>query len=104
MTYLPRDFFYLGIMIYNGLLLFVYHKLKKIEKFALFTVELPVYAQLNLIISTLLMLFFFENALFYSFNILITAALYISMVFVNKIKALSLYFYLAVCLWDVPIN
>ena len=86
MTYLPRDFFYLGIMIYNGLLLFVYHKLKKIEKFALFTVELPVYAQLNLIISTVLMLFFFENALFYSFNILITAALYISMVFVNKTK------------------
>ena len=86
MTYLPRDFFYLGIMIYNGLLLFAYHKLKNIEKFSLFTVELPVYAQLNLIISTLLMLFFFENALFYSFNILITAALYISMVFVNKTK------------------
>ena len=73
-------------MIYNGLLLFAYHKLKNIEKFALFTIELPVYAQLNLIISTLLMLFFFENALFYSFNILITAALYISMVFVNKTK------------------
>ena len=86
MTYLPKDFFYLGIMIYNGLLLFAYHKLKKIEKFALFTVELPVYAQLNLIVSTLLMLFFFENAVFYSFNILLTAALYISMVFVNQTK------------------
>ena len=30
------------------------------------------------------MLFFYENATFYSFNILITAALYISMVYVNR--------------------
>ena len=81
-----------------------YYKLKNNERFALFTKELPVYAQLNLIVSTLLMLFFFENALFTAFNILITAALYISMVFVNKIKAISLYFHLAFCLWNVPIN
>ena len=62
MTYLPRDFFYLGIMIYNALLLFGYYKLKNNQRFELFTKELPVYAQLNLIVSTLLMLFFFENA------------------------------------------
>lgn len=86
MTYLPRDAFYLGIIVYNALLLFAYYKLKEHPRFELFTKELPVYAQLNLIVSTLLMLFFFENATFYSFNILLTAVLYISMVFVQKHK------------------
>ena len=32
------------------------------------------------------MLFFFENETFYSFNLLLTALLYISMVFVHKVK------------------
>nr|WP_295972511.1 hypothetical protein [uncultured Bacillus sp.] len=84
LTYLPRDFFYLGIMLYNAILLFGYYKLKNHEKFAIFTKELPIYIQLNLVVSTLLMLLFFENELFYSFNILLTAVLYIAMVFVNK--------------------
>lgn len=86
MTYLPRDFFYLGMMFYNAFLLYGYYKLKENPRFALFTKELPIYAQLNLILSTLLMLFFFENAVIYSFNILLTSVLYISMVFVNKVK------------------
>ncbi|KAA9023807.1 SCO7613 C-terminal domain-containing membrane protein [Niallia endozanthoxylica] len=86
MTYLPRDFFYLGIMLYNALLLFGYYKWKTNKRLELFTKELPLYAQLNLIVSTLLMLFFYENAILYSFNILLTAALYISMVYVNKTK------------------
>ncbi len=86
MTYLPSDFFYLGMMLYNALLLFGYYKLKNQEKWVVFTKELPLYAQLNLIVSTLLMLFFFENEIFYSFNILLTAVLYISMVYVNKSK------------------
>jgi len=86
MTYLPRDFFYLGIMLYNALLLFCYYKWKTNVRFELFMNELPSYAQLNLIVSTLLMLFFYENATFYSFNILLTATLYIAMVYVNKTK------------------
>jgi len=86
MTYLPRDFFYFGIMLYNALLLFGYYKWQYNQKFELFIRELPIFAQLNLIVSTLLMLFFYENATFYSFNILITAALYISMVYVNRTK------------------
>ncbi|WP_338453079.1 hypothetical protein R4Z09_15130 [Niallia oryzisoli] len=86
MTYLPRDFFYFGIMLYNALLLFGFHKWKNNQRFTLFIKELPVYAQLNLIVSTLLLLFFYENETFYSFNLLITAALYISMVYVNKTK------------------
>ena len=86
LTYLPRDFFYLGMMIYNGLLILGYYKFKNVPKFALFIKELPIYSQLNLILSTLLMLFFFENETFYSFNLLLTALLYISMVFVHNFK------------------
>lgn len=80
------DFFYLGIMLYNALLLFLYHTYRSLPKFNLFTRELPAYAQLNLVISTLLMLFFYENSIFYSFNLLLTAVLYMSMVFVYNTK------------------
>lgn len=83
---LPVDAFYLGIMIYNGAILFAYHKWKEHKRVLLFTRELPAYAQLNLIISTLLMLLFFESSLFYSFNVLLTAVIYISMVFVYNTK------------------
>ena len=83
---LSVDAFYLGIMIYNGLLLFLFHKWKENKRFTLFTAELPAYAQLNLIISTLLMLVFFESDLFFSFNLILTAVLYISMVFVYNTK------------------
>ncbi|WP_416828342.1 SCO7613 C-terminal domain-containing membrane protein [Ectobacillus polymachus] len=86
LAYLPRDFFYLGMMLYNALLLFCYYKLKDNQSFALFTKELFLFAQINLILSTLLMLFIFENATFYSFNLLLTAVLYLSMVFVNKAR------------------
>jgi len=84
--HLPIDAFYLGIILFNGILLFAYYKLKVKDKFALFTKELPVFSQLNLIISTLLMLFFFKSHIFYSINVLVTAILYISMVFVYKTK------------------
>ena len=83
---LPTDAFYLGIIIFNGLLLLFYHKYKDNKTLAVFTKELPIYAQLNLVISTILMLIFFENEVFYSFNILLTAVLYISMVFVYDTK------------------
>ena len=86
MTHLPRDFFYLGMMVYNALLLVGYYRLKNGPKWALFIKELPVYSQLNLIVSTLLMLFFFENETFYSFNVLLTAVLYMAMVFVHNVK------------------
>ncbi|GAA0306719.1 hypothetical protein GGQ92_001841 [Gracilibacillus halotolerans] len=82
--YPPIDVFYLGIMLYNGLLLFAYHKYQNREKYALFTKQLPIFAQTNLIISTLLMLIVFENALLYSFNLLLTAVIYLSMIFVYQ--------------------
>ena len=82
--YPPIDVFYLGIMLYNGLLLIAYHHYRNKEKYILFTKQLPIFAQTNLIISTLLMLVVFENALIYSFNLLLTAVIYLSMIFVYK--------------------
>lgn len=83
---LDADGFYLGLMIYNSLLIAGYHYLKKKEIFTLFTKELAFYSQANLILSTLLMVIFFENQLFYGFNLIMTAAIYLSMIFVNGRK------------------
>ncbi|WP_221567017.1 DUF2157 domain-containing protein [Alkalihalobacillus sp. TS-13] len=83
---LPVDGFYMGIMLYNGLLLVNYHWLKKREVLKLFFNELVYFAQINLVFSTLLMLFFYENNTFYSFNLLLTAILYLSMIYVSRQK------------------
>ncbi len=90
----PRDLFYLFIMIYNAGLLYVYHRFHRQQqsKILLFLKELPAYAQLNLIVSTLLMLVIFEQELFYSFNVLLTAVLYMAMVFVYNTKAYQFVF------------
>ncbi|RXJ04241.1 hypothetical protein DS745_02315 [Anaerobacillus alkaliphilus] len=82
----PIDLFYLGIIIYNGLLLVGYHYLKTSRKYDVFVRELPVFSQLNLIISTLLMLAFFQSYLLYSVNILLTAVMYMAIVFVYNKK------------------
>ncbi|MBP1913771.1 hypothetical protein J2Z23_000708 [Lederbergia galactosidilyticus] len=90
----PRDLFYLLIMIYNAGLLYVYHRYHRQQqpKILLFLKELPAYAQLNMIVSTLLMLVIFEQELFYSFNVLLTAVLYMAMVFVYNTKAYQFVF------------
>nr|WP_220127332.1 hypothetical protein [Halobacillus locisalis] len=81
---LTMDAFYFGIMVYNAALLLVYVRYQ--NHLPLFMKEVPLYAQVNLILSTLLMLFFFESEVFYSFNLLLTASIYMAMVFVSKTK------------------
>ncbi|GEN52778.1 hypothetical protein [Halobacillus faecis] len=83
---LSLDAFYLGLMLYNAGLLFAYITLKNRNHLELFIKEVPLFAQLNIVISTLLMLFFYENEVFYSFNLLLTASVYMAMVFVYKTK------------------
>lgn len=80
---LERDGFYLGIMLFNAMLAAAYHRIKKRENFKLFSKELVYFAQINLVLSTILMLAFFNSHVFYSVNILVTAAVYLSMVFVT---------------------
>src|SRR5699024_7686621 len=91
-TNVSMDVFYFLIMVYNALLLYGYHRNRNHKTFQIFVKELPAYAQLNLIVSTLLMLVVFDHALFYSFNILLTASLYIAMVFVYNTKYYQLVF------------
>ncbi|OEH86986.1 hypothetical protein BHU72_01650 [Desulfuribacillus stibiiarsenatis] len=79
--YPPVDVFYLGMIVYNCLLLAGYMYLKKNQRFKLFFEELPLFTQVNLIVSTLLMLSFYKSPVFYGFNILLTAVLYMLMVY-----------------------
>ncbi|MCA0984249.1 hypothetical protein LCL89_09350 [Halobacillus yeomjeoni] len=85
-TPLTTDGFYLMLMVYNAALIAAYVRYKDDRRIQLFTKELPLFAQLNLVLSTLLMLFFFESEVFYSFNLLLTASIYMAMVFVYKTK------------------
>ncbi|WP_226577319.1 hypothetical protein [Halobacillus litoralis] len=83
---LGTDAFYLGMMVYNAGLITFYVRSHKTGPLKLFTKELPLFTQGNLVLSTLLMLFFFDNEVFYSFNLLLTACIYMAMVFVYQTK------------------
>ncbi|MGP4069206.1 hypothetical protein [Halobacillus sp. B29] len=83
---LSMDAFYMGLMLFNALLLGGYIWFKDSDRWALFIKELPLYAQMNLVLSTVLMLFFFESEVFYSFNLLLTASIYMAMVFIYQTK------------------
>ncbi|WP_047982833.1 hypothetical protein [Ornithinibacillus californiensis] len=85
--YLPIDGFYLGIMLYNAALIVGYRLVKGNAKLKQFTKEFISFIQANLILSTLLTLVFYDNELMYSFNLLLTAVIYFSMIFVTNQKS-----------------
>ncbi|QIZ09523.1 hypothetical protein HFZ78_24945 [Priestia megaterium] len=84
--HLKIDFFYLGLMVFNAIFIFVYHQLKHKESFKLFTNEFIPYVQVNLVLCTLFMLFLYDNEVLYSFNLLLTAIIYLSMMYVSGRK------------------
>ncbi|GAB4074647.1 hypothetical protein GCM10028778_21500 [Barrientosiimonas marina] len=81
---LSVDGFYLGVILFNSLLVGAYQYLKRQAKWQLFVNEFTLYIQANLILSTLLMLLFYSNDVFHGFNLLLTAAVYMSMLYVTK--------------------
>ncbi|SFA88232.1 MULTISPECIES: hypothetical protein [unclassified Bacillus (in: firmicutes)] len=83
---LPLDYFYLGIMLFNGLVIYVYHWLKSRSQYTLFSKEMVHFSQINLVLSTLFMLFVYDNHILYSVNLLLTAVIYLSMMFVSGKK------------------
>ncbi|MUK88845.1 hypothetical protein GMD78_10620 [Ornithinibacillus sp. L9] len=85
--YLPIDGFYLGLMVYNAVLMFGYGYLKKHKLLQAFTKEFIPFIQANLILSTLFMLFFSNHELLYSFNLMLTAVLYLAMIYVTNQKS-----------------
>ncbi|MET3698710.1 hypothetical protein SAMN05877753_10455 [Bacillus oleivorans] len=88
----PIDVFYLGIVIYNAILLLAYVRLKSQKQWELFTKEIPLFAQANLVFSTVLMLFFYENSIFHSFNLILTAIIFLAMIFVLNRKEYNFVF------------
>ncbi|MEN2466090.1 hypothetical protein [Ornithinibacillus sp. JPR2-1] len=82
--YVPVDVFYLGIMVYNAALIIGYRLLKEKKRLKPFITEFIPFIQANLILSTLFMLMFYDQAWMYSFNLLVTAVIYFSMIFVTK--------------------
>ncbi|MCF6138847.1 hypothetical protein [Pseudalkalibacillus berkeleyi] len=84
--YLPVDGFYLGIMLFNAMLIIGYRFVRNNEKLNWISKEFVSYIQANLILSTLLMLVFYNQELFYSFNLILTAVLYMSMIYVTNRK------------------
>lgn len=83
---LTVDFFYLGIMVFNTVLIFMYHKFKNVDAYKLFSSEFVLFVQVNLVLCTMLMLFFYENEVIYGFNLLLTAIIYLSMMYVSGKK------------------
>lgn len=90
--YLPVDGFYLSIMLFNGALIWLYLKFKDNKKYHQFTSEFIPFIQANLILSTLLMLVFYQNEIMYSVNLFLTAAIYFAMIFVTKHKEYNFVF------------
>ncbi|HAM79999.1 SCO7613 C-terminal domain-containing membrane protein [Ornithinibacillus bavariensis] len=82
--HLPIDGFYFSIMLYNALLILGYRTFKNHHKLTLFLKEFIPFIQANLILSTLLMLVFYDSEVMYSFNLLLTAVIYFAMIFVSN--------------------
>lgn len=81
-----EDSFYLGMMLFQGIIIYIYHRLKANEKVKLFTKEFVYFAQLNLILTTVLMLALYHSNAHLGFNLILTAVIYLSMVYVTGKK------------------
>ncbi len=93
---LKIDFFYLGLVVFNTLLIWGYQWVKGKDSFILFSKEFTPYIQVNLILSTLFMLFIYDSELLYSVNLLLTAIIYLGMMYVSGRKEYHFIFTLMV--------
>jgi hypothetical protein len=73
-------------MVFNGLLIILYHQIKNRDSFNLYSKEFVPFVQVNLVLSTLFMLFLYDNQVLYSFNLLLTAIIYLAMIYVSGRK------------------
>ncbi|WP_449621960.1 hypothetical protein [Robertmurraya sp. Marseille-Q9965] len=83
---LGEDSFFLGMMLFQAGAIFLYHRIKGIEKYRIFIKEFVYFAQFNLILTTLLMLVLFNSPGYLGFNLILTAVIYLSMVYVSGKK------------------
>ncbi|GGK05118.1 hypothetical protein GCM10007063_29380 [Lentibacillus kapialis] len=90
--YVPADGFYLGIMLFNACLIFLWYRFKDHPHLTLFMKEFVRYIQCNLVLSTLMMLVFYDQEVLYGLNVLLTAVLYFAMMYVTEHKEYSFVF------------
>lgn len=82
----PVDGFYFGMIIFNSVLIMLYRLFHQRGWWTLFTNEFISYVQANLVLSTLFMLLFYSHELVHGFNLLLTAVIYLAMIFVTGRK------------------
>lgn len=83
---LSEDRFFLGMMLFQALSIYLYHRVRKKDVAKLFIREFVNFAQANLILTTVLMLVLYHSNMFLGFNLMLTAAVYLSMVYVTGRK------------------
>ncbi|WP_372442889.1 SCO7613 C-terminal domain-containing membrane protein [Pseudogracilibacillus auburnensis] len=83
---LPIDGFYLSMMMYNSALILIYKFMNNRSRFTFFTKELLLFLQANVILSTLLLPVFYSNEFVHGFNLILTAFIYLAMIYVTKNK------------------
>lgn len=83
---ISTDMFYLGMIIFNMILLFGLTEAKKKDWLPIYSKELLAFSQVQLLITTLLLLLFFENPVFYGFNLMLAASVYLAMIYVSGKK------------------
>ncbi|WP_150914054.1 hypothetical protein [Robertmurraya sp. DFI.2.37] len=81
-----EDIFFLGMMLFQALTIYLYHQVKKKDVAKLFIREFVNFAQANLILTTVLMLVLYHSNMFLGFNLMLTAAVYLSMIYVTGRK------------------
>ena len=83
---LPIDGFYLGMVLFNTMLIMIYRYGSKQGKWSFFLQDFMKYLQANLILTSALLILFYENAMMNGFNLVITAGLYLAMVYVTNYR------------------
>ncbi|KSU83112.1 hypothetical protein GA0061096_2316 [Fictibacillus enclensis] len=79
-----KNVFYFLYALGNGAYIYLYHLRKTKDREDIYQKVLPVFIQTNLILSSVLIIVSFEQPLSQSFNLILTAALYLAMRMVNK--------------------
>lgn len=74
------------MMLFQALSIYLYHRVRKKDVAKLFIREFVNFAQANLILTTVLMLVLYHSNMFLGFNLMLTAAVYLSMVYVTGRK------------------
>jgi hypothetical protein len=80
------DSFYLCLMFLNIIYILLYNLIKKRNLMSLFTKEFVPFIQVNLVLCTLFMLFLYDNQMAHSFNLFLTAVIYLAMIYVSGKK------------------